>query len=82
MDQCLVIIGGEVEATALMVGKATQQRFGQFNGPMQIGTAPAGLQQLQQAGEQVGMVIQIRGELRVTTGLHRIQTPVTPGFTA
>ena len=76
MHQLFVIVRGEVEAAVLAVDEVPEQRIGERRRELQVGAAPAGLQQLDQPIEQEGVVVEVRGEARLTVLVDGEQSTV------
>ena len=60
MHQRLVIVGGEVKATALLVLKVFEQQVGELHCEFKVFAVPTRLQLFQQRLEQKRVVIQVR----------------------
>ena len=60
-----MIVGSEVETAVLAIAEVLEQGIGERNCELQVGAAPACLQQLEQRVEQERVVVQIRGEARL-----------------
>src|SRR5688572_5257693 len=82
MHELLVIVGGEVETAVLAIFEMLQQCVRKLYRKLQIGTAPACLQQLDQTIEQESMIIQICWEARATFFVRGQQAPLTPAVRA
>ena len=76
MHQLFVIVRGEEEAAVLAVAEVLEQRIGERHCELQVGAAPAGLQQLEQGVEQEGVVVEVRGEARLTVLVNGEQSTV------
>ncbi len=78
LDQGLVVGGGEEKAALFGVEELLQQHVRQRDGQIEIGPAPARLQQLQQCVEQQRVVVQVGVQVRVAVLVGRQQPAVAP----
>ena len=75
MDQRLVIASREEEAAALVL-EALEQRVGELARELEVAVAPAVLKQLEHAGREQRVVVQIRREARAPVLVHGLEPAV------
>ena len=80
VQQRFVIVGGEVEATRFGVLEVLEQDLGQVDGEGQVGAAPAGFEQVEQSGQQEGVVVEIRRKAGASILVHGEQPARCPSL--
>ena len=77
VDQRFVIVGGEVEAAALVL-EMREQRVDELAREVEVAAAPAALQQLEQAVREERVVVEIRREARAAVLVRRLEAAAAP----